>query len=77
MQIGDRVYFRHTNKAGVEVRYPALVLGIDGARVQIRFGRFNAHSREVDTYRHSVGADVLQPRGAPCAFEEQLRGAAG
>jgi len=76
MQIGDRVYFRHSNKAGVEVRYPALVLALDGAKVQIRFGRFNAHTREVDTYRHSVDAEVLQSRGLPCAFEDQLRGEA-
>ncbi len=74
MQVGDRVYYLYTGKLGTEVKFAAVVLGIEPDAVLIRVGRYDVDTREVKTFESTVTADTLLPRSVPCAFEDALAG---
>ena len=76
MRVGDRVYYRYTGKLGAEVKFAAVVLGIDADGVSIRVGRYDVESREIRTFDATVAVDTLVPRSVPCAFEDALAGKA-
>ncbi len=72
MQVGDRVYYLYTGKLGTEVKFAAVVLGIEADGVLIRVGRYDVETREIKTFDSTVAADTLEPRSVPCAFEDAL-----
>ncbi len=74
MQVGDRVYYLYTGKLGTEVKFAAVVLGIDTDGVLVRVGRYDAETREIRTFDATVAADTLEPRSVPCSFEDALTG---
>ena len=76
MQVGDRVYYLYTGKLGTEVKFAAIVLGIDADSVLIRVGRYDVETREIKTFESTVAADTLEPRSVPCSFEDALTGQA-
>lgn len=74
MQPGDMVYYLYTGKDGTAIKFPARVLACEDTGLRIRVGKFDVLSRQVDTFDSVVQADKLQPRGVPCAFEDELQG---
>lgn len=72
MQTGDRVYFHHTDKTGVEKKFPAIILEEKAERFKIRLGRLNLHSRKTELCEHETGSESLTTRETPCSFEHEL-----
>lgn len=72
MQTGDKVYYLHTDKNGVAIKYAAVVLAQQADGVLIRVGRYDVHTREVSSFESVVPAAKLQSRSVPCSYEEEL-----
>lgn len=73
MQAADMVYYLYTDKHGVPLKLPAVVIGVDDNGIAIRVGRYDVHSKEVSTIESVVAAESLQPRSVPCSYEDDLR----
>ena len=74
MQKGDMAYYHHTGKLGIQTKYPARLISVDGDAVTIRIGRFDVHSQEIKTLESTVESNALTPRSAPCSYENELKG---
>ena len=72
MKTGDRVYYFYTGRDGTPIKFPAVVLSLDGDGVMIRVGRFDVHTKDVKTFESVVPAKLLQPRTVPCSYEDEL-----
>lgn len=73
MQPGDRVYYLYTDKNGVQIKYAAVITGIQDDGIGVRVGRYDVHSKEVSTFESVVSAGSLQPRRIPCSYEAELQ----
>lgn len=73
MQAADMVYYLYTDKHGVPLKLPAVVIGVDDDGIAIRVGRYDVHSKEVSTFESVVATESLQPRSVPCSYEDDLR----
>ena len=73
MQAGDRVYYLYAGKNGTPIKFPAVVLGIEGDGVSIRVGRYDVLSKEVETFESVVASNSLQSRSIPCSYEDELQ----
>ena len=60
MQAADMVYYLYTDKHGVPLKLPAVVIGVDDNGIAIRVGRYDVHSKEVSTIESVVAAESLQ-----------------
>ena len=74
--VGDRVYYLYTNAGGTEVKFAAIVIGIEPDAVVIRVGRYDPGTQEIKTFESSVSTSSLEPRSVPCSFEASLEGSA-
>ena len=72
MKDGDKVYYLHTDKNGVPMKFAAIVIGLDNDGIAIRIGRYDVHSKEVSTFESVVSEAALQPRTVPCSYEDEL-----
>ena len=72
MRDGDKVYYLYTDKNGVQIKFAAIIIGLDANDIAIRVGRYDVHSKEVSTFESVVSAASLQPRSVPCSYEDQL-----
>jgi hypothetical protein len=66
------VYYLYTDKNGVQIKFAAIIIGLDANGIAIRVGRYDVHSKEVSTFESVVSAASLQPRSVPCSYEDQL-----
>jgi hypothetical protein len=67
------VYYLYTDKNGVQIKFAAIIIGLDAHGIAIRVGRYDVHSKEVSTFESVVSETSLQPRSVPCSYEEQLQ----
>ncbi|MEM7293290.1 MAG: hypothetical protein AAF420_07850 [Pseudomonadota bacterium] len=74
MQRGDRVYYLHTNNAGLVTKFPALILSLDVQQAQIRIGRMDVLTQKIVTAVYTVDTSKLTARNTPCNYEDELRG---
>jgi len=72
MKADDRVYYQHTDKHGVPIKFAAIVLSVEDEGIKIRVGRFDVHSKEISTFESIVSSESLQPRSVPCSYEDEL-----
>ena len=73
MKDGDKVYYLYTDKKGVQIKFAAVIIGLDTHGITIRVARYDVHSKEVSTFESVVSAASLQPRSVPCSYEDQLQ----
>ena len=73
MQSGDRVYYLYTDKNGTQIKFAAIVLGLEDDGIAIRVGRYDVHSKQVSTFDAVVAEAALQPRSVPCSYEDELQ----
>lgn len=73
MQAGDKVYYLYTDKNGTEIKFAALILGLDADGIAIRVGRYDVHSKQISTFESVVPEASLQPRSVPCSYEDELQ----
>ena len=73
MKDGDKVYYLYTDKNGVQIKFAAIIIGLDDHGIAIRVGRYDVHSKEVSTFESIVSAASLQPRTVPRSYEDQLK----
>ena len=72
MEDGDMVYYLYTDKNGVQIKFAAIIIGLDDNGIAIRVGRYDVHSKEVSTFESVVSAAAVQPRSVPCSYEDEL-----
>lgn len=72
MKDGDMVYYLYTDKNGVQIKFAAIIIGLDDSGIAIRIGRYDVHSKEVSTFESVVSEASLQPRTVPCSYEDEL-----
>lgn len=72
MKPGDMVYYLHTDKQGVAIKFAAIVLSIEEDDVMVRVGRYDVHSKKVSTFESMVSGKSLQMRSIPCSYEDEL-----
>ena len=72
MNVGDKVYYHHTDKRGYEVKYPAVVLVTNPDTIHIRVGRLNVMSQKTETFEDDVPTEKLSKRATACSFEDEL-----
>ena len=72
--VGDRVYYLYNNAGGTQVKFAAVVIGVEPDAVVIRVGRYDPGTQEIKTFESSVAASSLAPRSVPCSFEATLEG---
>jgi hypothetical protein len=72
MNVGDKVYYHHTDKRGYQIKYSAIVLATKLDTVQIRVGRLNVMSQKIETFEDEVSTEKLSKRATPCSFEDEL-----
>jgi RNA binding exosome subunit len=68
----DMVYYLHTDKQGVAIKFAAVVLSIEDDGINIRVARYDVHSKEVSTFESIVSSKSLQIRSIPCSYEDEL-----
>lgn len=73
MQADDKVYYLYTDKNGVQIKFAAVITGIQDDGIAIRVGRYDVHSKEVSTFESVVSESSLQARTVPCSYEEELQ----
>ena len=73
MRDGDKVYYLYTDKNGVQIKFAAVITGIQDDGIAIRVGRYDVHSREVSTFESVVSESSLQARTVPCSYEDELQ----
>jgi hypothetical protein len=73
MQADDMVYYLYTDKNGVQIKFAAVVTGIQDDGIAIRVGRYDVHSKEVSTFESVVAETSLQARTVPCSYEDELQ----
>jgi hypothetical protein len=73
MKNGDKVYYLYTDKNGVQIKFAAIIIGLDAHGIVIRVARYDVHSKEVSTFESVVSEASLQPRSVPCSYEDQLQ----
>ena len=73
MQADDMVYYLYTDKNGVQIKFAAVVTGIQDDGIAIRVGRYDVHSKEVSTFESVVSESSLQARTVPCSYEDELQ----
>ena len=73
MQPKDMVYYLHTDKNGVPIKFAAVITSIEDDGIGIRVGRYDVHSKEVSTFAAVVPAESLQVRTVPCSYEADLQ----
>jgi len=67
------VYYLYTDKNGVQIKFAAVVTGIQDDGIAIRVGRYDVHSKEVSTFESVVAETSLQARTVPCSYEDELQ----
>ena len=67
------MYYLYTDKNGVQIKFAAVITGIQDDGIAIRVGRYDVHSREVSTFESVVSESSLQVRTVPCSYEDELR----
>jgi len=67
------VYYLYTDKNGVQIKFAAVVTGIQDDGIAIRVGRYDVHSKEVSTFESVVSESSLQARTVPCSYEDELQ----
>ena len=67
------VYYLYTDKNGVQIKFAAVVTGIQDNGIAIRVGRYDVHSKEVSTIESVVAETSLQARTVPCSYEDELQ----
>jgi len=67
------VYYLYTDKNGVQIKFAAVVTGIQDNGIAIRVGRYDVHSKEVSTFESVVSESSLQARTVPCSYEDELQ----
>ena len=72
MKADDMVYYLHTDKQGVPIKFAAIVLSIEVEGIKIRVARYDVHSKEISTFESIVSSESLQPRSVPCSYEDEL-----
>ena len=72
MRVDDMVYYLHTDKHGVPIKFAAIVLSTEDDDVNIRVGRYDVHSKEVSTFEAVVSRKSLQTRSVACSYEDEL-----
>ena len=73
MRDGDKVYYLYTDKNGVQIKFAAIIIGLDVNGFAIRVGRYDVHRKEVSTFESVVSETSLQPRTVPCSYEDELQ----
>jgi hypothetical protein len=73
MQADDKVYYLYTDKNGVQIKFAAIVTGIQDDGIAIRVGRYDVHRKEVSTFESVVAESSLQRRTVPCSYEDELQ----
>ena len=76
MNVGEMVYYLHTNQHGNQTKFAAQVLAPETDGVRIRVGKYNVDTKEVDTMETVVDEATLMPRSIPCSYEAELSGQA-
>ena len=72
MKDGDMVYYLYTDKNEVQIKFAAIIIGLDDSGIAIRIGRYDVNSKEVSTFESVVSEASLQPRTVPCSYEDEL-----
>ena len=72
MKDDDKVYYLHTDKNGVPMKFAAIIIGLNDDGIAIRIGRYDVHSKEVSTFESTVSKSSVQPRTVPCSYEDEL-----
>ena len=67
------MYYLYTDKNSVQIKFAAIIIGLDDNGIAIRVGRYDVHSKEVSTFESVVSEASLQPRTVPCSYEDELR----
>ncbi|MDC1287708.1 hypothetical protein N8198_07470 [Gammaproteobacteria bacterium] len=73
MKDGDKIYYLYTDKNGVQIKFAAIVIGLDDDGIAIRVARYDVHSKEVSTFESVVSETSVQPRTVPCSYEDELQ----
>ena len=73
MQAGDKVYYLYTDKNGNQIKFAAVITGLEPDGIAIRVGRYDVLSKEVSTFESVVSEASLQPRSIPCSYEDELQ----
>jgi hypothetical protein len=76
MKAGDMVYYLFTDKNGPELKFSAVVTGVESDGISIRVGRYDVQTNDVKTFESVVSESALQPRSIPWTFEAELQGKA-
>ncbi len=74
MEIGTKVYYRHTPKGGYgfERKYPAVIVKVNPRTIRIRLARVSLHTSTTVAFERNVKPERLSPRRADCSFESVL-----